>query len=87
MPGTREMLEALALWDETGLGAALDQLADSDLILRHRTPPSAAYSFRHALVQEAAYQSLLRSKRQELHAHIAKTVETCFPKSLSGNIK
>jgi class 3 adenylate cyclase/pimeloyl-ACP methyl ester carboxylesterase len=76
---THEMLEALALWDKTGLGAALDQLADSDLILRHRTSLSSAYSFRHALVQEAAYQSLLRSKRQELHAHIAKTVETCFP--------
>jgi class 3 adenylate cyclase/pimeloyl-ACP methyl ester carboxylesterase len=75
---THEMLDALALWDENRLGAALDQLADSDLILRHRDPPSATYSFRHALVQEAAYQSLLKSKRQELHAHIAKTVETSF---------
>jgi class 3 adenylate cyclase/pimeloyl-ACP methyl ester carboxylesterase len=76
---THEMLALVVPLDEWELGAALDQLAGSDLILRHGTPGRATYSFRHALVQEAAYGSLLKSRRQELHARIAKAVEERFP--------
>ena len=53
------------------LDDALDQLVASELIFRRGTPPEATYTFKHALVQDAAYQSLLKSKRQQLHARIA----------------
>ena len=59
--------------------AALDQLVASELVFRRGTPPEATYSFKHALVQDAAYQSLLKSKRQQLHARIAEVLEQRFP--------
>jgi len=57
------------------LGDALEQLVNSELILRRGVPPDAVYTFKHALVQDAAYQSLLKSKRQQLHARIAEVLE------------
>ena len=48
-------------------------------MFRRGAPPEATYSFKHALVQDAAYQSLLKSKRQELHARIAQALEQRFP--------
>ena len=57
------------------LGDALDQLVASELVFRRGAPPDATYSFKHALVQDAAYQSLLKSKRQQLHARIAEALE------------
>ena len=61
------------------LDDALEQLVASELVFRRGTPPEATYSFKHALVQDAAYQSLLKSKRQQLHAHIAEALERQFP--------
>ncbi len=52
------------------LDAALNKLVAGELIFRRGTPPGASYSFKHALVQDAAYHSLLRSKREQLHARI-----------------
>ena len=60
---------------EADLGDALEQLVSSELVFRRGTPPEATYSFKHALVQDAAYQSLLKSKRQQLHARIAEVLE------------
>ena len=74
-----EMLAAVADQDDGRLGAALDALAASGLLMRDGERPGATYAFRHALVQEAAYSSLLRARRQELHARIAATVEARFP--------
>jgi predicted ATPase len=54
---------------------ALAQLVDSELIFRRDVPPDATYSFKHALVQDTAYQSLLKSKRQQLHVSIAEALE------------
>ena len=59
----------------TELSDALEQLVDSELVFRRGEPPDATYTFKHALVQEAAYQSLLKPKRQQLHARIAKVLE------------
>jgi predicted ATPase len=61
------------------LDEALGQLASAELIFRRGTPPDAEYTFKHALVQDAAYSTLLRSRRQQLHAHIAATLEDQFP--------
>ncbi len=74
-----ELLAAVAPLRGKDLETALERLVDSNLIVRRGAPPVASYSFRHALVQEAAYASLLKSKRQQLHARIARTVEERLP--------
>ena len=76
---TRELLRALVPLSEAALDAALNQLVASGLVFRRGTPPQATYAFKHALVQDAAYGTLLRSRRQELHARIATALERHFP--------
>jgi predicted ATPase/class 3 adenylate cyclase len=66
---------------EAELVSALDQLVASELIFRRGTQPDATYRFKHALVQDAAYQSLLKSKRQQLHARIASVLEEHSPET------
>jgi tetratricopeptide (TPR) repeat protein len=61
------------------LDDALAQLVRAELIFQRGVPPNAEYSFKHALVQDAAYSTLLHSRRQQLHARIAATIEGCFP--------
>src|SRR5215471_4316356 len=60
------------------LNDALAQLVRAELIFRRGTPPDAEYTFKHTLVQEAAYSTLLRSRRQQIHARIAVTLENEF---------
>jgi class 3 adenylate cyclase/tetratricopeptide (TPR) repeat protein len=56
----------------------LEQLTGTGLVFRRGTPPDAVYTFKHALVQDAAYDSLLKTTRQQLHARIARVLETDF---------
>src|SRR6476469_7089158 len=65
--------------DDLALRVALAQLEEADLLLRRGAPPDANYSFKHALVQEAAYESLLKSRRQVLHKHIGEVLRGQFP--------
>jgi predicted ATPase len=74
-----ELLLAVAGRPEPELRAALQQLLASGLIFRRGRPPNAVYTFKHALIQEAAYRSLLRSRRQ-VHGAIAAVLEERFPK-------
>jgi predicted ATPase/class 3 adenylate cyclase len=74
-----ELLAAVVDLPGEQFGQALGRLVESELVLQRGTPPGAVYSFKHALVQEAAYQSLLRSKRHQLHAKIARVLEERFP--------
>jgi class 3 adenylate cyclase len=74
-----ELVTAVAPLQKTQLDEALSQLTESGLAFRRGTPPEASYTFKHALVQDAAYDSLLKSRRQELHAKIAKVIEALFP--------
>ena len=60
------------------LDEALEQLTKTGLVFRRGTPPDATYTFKHALVQDAAYDSLLKSKRAQLHAQIAQVLEKDF---------
>lgn len=76
-----ELISAVAPLQKTQLDEALAQLTDSGLAFRRGTPPEATYTFKHALVQDAAYDSLLKSRRQELHAKIAKVIEEHFPQT------
>jgi len=64
---------------EGELGPALDRLMAAGLLFRRGVPPHATYLFKHVLVRDAAYGSLLRNQRQQLHALIAAAVETQFP--------
>jgi class 3 adenylate cyclase/tetratricopeptide (TPR) repeat protein len=72
------LLRALVERDETALKDALAQLEDAQLVFRRGDPPEAIYSFKHALVQEAAYENLLKSRRQILHRRIAETLRDRF---------
>jgi class 3 adenylate cyclase/DNA-binding CsgD family transcriptional regulator/predicted ATPase/ABC-type transport system involved in cytochrome c biogenesis ATPase subunit len=76
---SHELVTAVADRSGADLDAALDQLVASELVFRRGTPPEATYSFKHALVQDAAYQSLLKSRRQQLHAQIARVLAHDFP--------
>ncbi len=73
-----ELLAAVSPLKGEKLDRALDQLTKTGLVFRRRTPPDATYSFKHALVQDAAYDSLLKSKRLQLHAEIAQAIEREF---------
>ncbi len=61
------------------LSNALGQLVQSELVFRRGVPPDVTYTFKHALVQEAAYQSVLKAKRQQLHARIGEALEERLP--------
>jgi predicted ATPase len=72
------LLAAVVRKPEAELGAALDRLVESGLLFRQGVPPQATYLFKHALVQDAAYGTLLREPRRALHARIAETIERQF---------
>jgi tetratricopeptide (TPR) repeat protein len=72
------LIEPVAQRDQTTLQAALTQLSDAGLLFCRGTAPHASYLFKHALVQDAAYNTLLRAKRQELHARVAAVLEQGF---------
>ncbi len=59
----------------------LHQLVEAEFLYQQGLPPQAMYLFKHALIQDAAYQSLLRSTRQHYHQRIAQVVEACFPET------
>ena len=73
------LLRCVAGRDDLTLNAALEQLEEAELLSRRGTPPEASYSFKHALVQEAAYESLLKSRRQLLHRRIGDVLRDQFP--------
>ena len=74
-----DLLQAVSPWDEATLRSGLHQLVEAEFLYQQGLPPQATYRFKHALIQEAAYQSLLRSTRQQYHQRIAQVVEARFP--------
>jgi class 3 adenylate cyclase/DNA polymerase III delta prime subunit len=72
------LLAAVARKTEAELELALDRLVAAGLLFRHGVPPHAHYLFKHALVRDAAYGTLLREPRRALHARIAETVQNQF---------
>jgi len=78
------LLGSISGLTENELQGALRQLVASELVFQRGTPPDAVYAFKHALVQEAAHDSLLRSTRQQLHAQIAETLEAHSPELIDS---
>lgn len=74
-----ELLHAVAGQPETRLKSALEQLVRTELIFERGTIPHAVYSFKHALLRDAAYEGLLKSRRAQLHAAIAQALERIAP--------
>jgi hypothetical protein len=75
------LLAAVVHKPDAELGSALDRLLAAGLLFRQGVPPNATYLFKHALVQDAAYGTLLREPRRTLHARIAEILESQFAES------
>src|SRR5215471_10250319 len=76
-----ELLRAVSPLDEATLQQGLRQLVEAELLYQRGMPLQATYTFKHALIQDAAYQSLLRSTRQQYHQRIAQVLEEQFPET------
>ena len=74
-----DVVQAVAPLDATTLQGALAQLVEAEIVTQRGLPPQATYTFKHALIQDAAYQSLLRSTRQQYHQRIAQVLAERFP--------
>jgi class 3 adenylate cyclase/predicted ATPase len=73
-----KLLRDVAGLEDAPLQAALEKLAEADIVLVEGLPPESNYRFKHALIQDAAYENLLKSRRQVLHRHVAKTLRDHF---------
>ncbi len=78
------LLAATAGLDEAALRQGLARLVDAEILFARGEPPAATYTFKHALIQETAYQSLLKRTRQQLHAHVAQVLEERFPERVAA---
>ena len=78
MLSSYRLIAAVTPRDHAGLDDALVRLTDAELLYRHGRGPDATYSFKHALVQETAYQSLLKSRRRPIHGQIADALQEQF---------
>jgi class 3 adenylate cyclase/predicted ATPase len=74
-----ELLSAVASVSDVELRDALDQLMAAELVFGQGAPPTASYTFKHALLRDAAYQSLLKSRREFTHRRIAQALQEHFP--------
>src|SRR5690606_9996844 len=80
-----EMLQALVDVEEPSLRDGLDQLVDAELLYQRGRAPRAKYIFKHALIQDAAYGSLLKRTRQHYHQQVASLLETRFPETVEAH--
>jgi len=79
-----EMVKALAAVEESTLQDRLGQLVGAELLYQRGRPPRAKYMFKHALIQDAAYASLLKRTRQQYHQQIARMLEAEFPDTVEA---
>jgi class 3 adenylate cyclase/predicted ATPase len=79
------LLAAVVGKPEEELSSALDRIVRAGLLFRQGVPPHASYIFKHALVQDAAYGTLLRAKRVDLHARIGRVLDQQFPDTKENN--
>src|SRR5262245_45791089 len=75
------LLQAVAPWDEETVQRGLHQLVEAEFLYQRGLPPQATYLFKHALIQDTAYQSLLKSTRQQYHQRIVQVLVDRFPET------
>ena len=80
---SHELIQSVVQRPEPDLKTALDRLTDAGLLFRRAVPLHSSYQFKHALVQDAAYATLLRARRRQLHEAIAAALEREFPETLA----
>jgi predicted ATPase len=78
------LLHAISQLDEATLQRELGRLVEAEIVYQRGVPPQSIYVFKHALIQDAAYASLLKSTRQQYHQHIAQVLETQFPETVAA---
>jgi predicted ATPase len=78
------LVRAIASTEDAALQLALERLAEADILLVQGTPPGSDYRFKHALIQDAAYENLLKSRRQVLHRRIAETLRAEFAATVAA---
>src|SRR6516165_4904095 len=76
-----DLLQAVSQLDESTLQRELGRLVEAEIIYQRGLPPQSTYTFKHALIQDAAYESLLKSTRQYYHQRIAQILEAQFPET------
>jgi predicted ATPase len=76
-----ELLQAVSQLDASTLQRELGRLVEAEIVYQRGLPPQSTYLFKHALIQDAAYQSLLKSTRQQYHQRIAQVLEAQFPET------
>ncbi len=76
------LLQAVSPLTEDTLQQGLRQLVEAELVYQSGRPPQATYLFKHALIQDTAYQSLLKSRRQQLHQQVAQVLVKKFPQTV-----
>src|SRR5713101_26402 len=79
-----DLLHGVSQLDEATLQRALNRLVEAELVYQRGLPPQAYYFFKHALIRDSAYESLLKSTRQHYHQHIAQVLEAQFPETVEG---
>lgn len=80
-----EMISGLSTGGETILQKGLEQLVDAELLYQRGRPPRAKYIFKHALIRDAAYGSLLRRTREQYHLQVATLIESRFPDTIESH--
>jgi len=78
------LLAAMAGMDEAALRHGLAHLVDAEILFARGEAPAATYTFKHVLIQETAYQSLLKRSRQQLHARVAQVLKERFPEHVTA---
>src|SRR5437870_4954955 len=78
------LLQAVAQRNDRTLHEELHRLVEAELLYQRGVPPQATYTFKHALIQDAAYASLLKSTRQHYHQRIAQVLESQFSETTEG---
>jgi class 3 adenylate cyclase/predicted ATPase len=81
---SHELISAVAAMPQQQVDGALAQLVGAELVFQRGTPPEAEYTFKHALVQDAAYSTMLRGRRRQIHARVATTLECQFPEIVAA---
>src|SRR5262245_39582396 len=79
-----DLLSTVAQLDALTLQRALGRLVEAEIVYQRGVPPQSTYVFKHALIQDAAYQSLLKSTKQGYHQRIAQVLECQFPETVEA---